>query len=91
MKALQVVGDEAPESEIDPRPEALQRTMSRYRRRRVTQSTQEKDEGNEAVKAEKGGRSRVKRELNAREDIKEDTGDELAVSETRSRKRARME
>lgn len=88
---MQIVVDEAPESEIDPRPESGQRFMGRYRRRRITQSTQENDEGNEAVKAEKGGRSRVKRELNAREDIKEDTGDDLAVSDTRSHKRARRE
>lgn len=91
---MQIVVDEAPESVIDPidlRPESVQRFMSRYGRRHVTQSTQENDEGNEAVKAEKGGRSRVKRELNASGDIKEDTGDDLAVSDTRSHKRARRE
>jgi hypothetical protein len=57
--------------------------------RRVAQSKQENDGGNSAVKLEEGDLSRVKRERNTGEDIDEDVDDDLAIVETRSRKRPR--
>ncbi|KAG9199640.1 hypothetical protein G6514_008301 [Epicoccum nigrum] len=84
LKAMQVVADEAPESEI---PEVGQR-MKRSRSRRAAQSKQEND-GDNTVKLEGGDLGRVKRERNASEDNEEVDGDDLAILETRSCKRPR--
>ena len=83
-----IIADEAPQSQTESRPEVEQRMM-RSRTRLVAQPKQENNGGNDTVTLEGGDLRRVKRERNAREDVEEDTDDDLVIVETRSCKRPR--
>jgi hypothetical protein len=85
---MRIIVDEEPQNQTESRTDVEQRT-TQSPGRRVAQTKQENDGGNNAVKLEEGDLSRVKRERNAREDIDEDEDDDLAIVETRSRKRPR--